>query len=216
MVLNQKQIYFLNSHTKGTWSVNSSTGLVDIQGDFRYDPFQRSVKYPLRALRFGEVTGDFIFEAQPSEIKDLDGFPQKVGGNFSCSRCSAKSLKGGPIEVGGSYNCSFNDLVNFEYAPERINGDFIARFNHHLESFVGLPKYIKGDLNLEDGNPWQNQVDVSRLNTVLDSKIYGEIRFDSQYWMIFKIANSITPKGIASSDLLRVMIKRGIISNIIS
>lgn len=215
MVLNQKQINFLNGYTRGTWSVNQSTGLVDIHGDFIYvyDGSRRSVEYhPLRGLRFGEVTGDFIFEAQPSEVKDLDGFPQKVGVDFSCSRCSAKSLKGGPIEVGGNYNCSFNELVNFEYAPERINGDFVARFNHHLESFLGLPKYIKGDLNLEDGYPWQNQVEESRLNTVLDSKIYGEIRFDSAYWNIFKIANSITQKGIASTDLLKVMIKRGIIS----
>jgi hypothetical protein len=209
-MLRQKQIDFLDKYTVGSWSVNPATGLVDIDGDFIYRDFPRSVKYPLRGLRFGDVSGNFIFEPS-SYMTGLDGFPNRVGKNFSCSRCHVESLKGGPTEVGGSYFCSFNKLKNFDYAPETIPGDFVARFNHDLESFDGLPKYIGGDLRLEDGNPWQMELDVRKLITVYKSEIKGEIKFDGLYRDFIYSIKSIAITGIDMSDLLRSMYKKGII-----
>lgn len=210
-MLKSKQINFLNKYTIGSWSVNPSTGLIDIEGDFIYENFPREVLYPLRGLRFGEVTGDFIFEAQPSKMDDLEGFPQKVGGNFGCSRCSIKSLKGGPVEVGGSYYCSFNYLKNFEYAPERINGDFIARFIRGLESLDGLPKYIEGDLNLYDSNQWNLEINSKDFITLFLSDVRGEIKLDGRYRDFFNSAISLSVPGIRMEDLIEVMKKRNII-----
>ena len=34
MKLNEEQIKWLDECTKGTWSLNSETGLVDVDGDF--------------------------------------------------------------------------------------------------------------------------------------------------------------------------------------
>jgi hypothetical protein len=211
-MLTQKQTDFLDKYTVGVWRVNPLNGLVDIEGDFLYKDFPREVKFPLRRIKFGEVTGDFYFEAQPSSLDDLSGFPYKVGKDFSCSRCRLNSLKGGPKEVGGNYYCSFNrGLKNFEYAPERINGDFYGRFNSGLESFKGLPKWIGGDLNLADGNPWQEKVDTKNLIIVYQSEIGGRIKFDGAYREGISAIESLAIPGIGMRNILKVMSKRGII-----
>ena len=212
MILTQRQKDFLNRYTIGVWKINPLNDLVDIEGNFHYGNFNREVKSPLRGIKFGEVTGDFYFEAQPSSFDDLSGFPYKVGKDFSCSRCSLNSLKGGPKEVGGNYYCSFNrGLKNFKYAPEIINGDFIARFNSGLESFEGLPKYIRGDLNLEDGHPWQSEVDTNNIIIVYKSEIGGSIKFDGEYRGGIEAIKSLAVPGISIRNILGVMSKRGII-----
>jgi hypothetical protein len=193
--MKKNQIVFLDKFTKGVWKLNPLTGLVDIEGDFIYTDFPRDVKHHLRGIKFGEVTGNFIFEAQPPLTSvyfwprnpvNPEDFPRRVGGNFSCSRCSLKSLVGGPKEVGGNYSCSFNPLENFEGAPERIPGSFVGRFNHDLTSFKGIPKFIEGDLNLQDGNWWQQTLDTNNLNIVSESEIKGNIKFDGVYREYFK------------------------------
>jgi hypothetical protein len=212
-MLLKRQKNFLDRYTIGVWEINPLNGLVDIEGDFNYGNFPKNVDRPLRGLRFGNVTGNFIFESsiKSSYMLDLDGFPQRVGKNFSCSRCHIKSLKGGPTEVGGDYYCSFNDLNNFNYAPEVIPGDFIGRFNHELESFEGLPKLIGGDLNLEDGYPWQTKVDTKNLILVYQSEIGGSIKFDGAYREGISAIESLAIPGISMSNILRVMSKRGVI-----
>ena len=47
------QVKFLNSYTEGTWSLNPSTGLVDVKGDF--DCSGKRFK-SLEGIRFGVVT----------------------------------------------------------------------------------------------------------------------------------------------------------------
>lgn len=211
-MLTQKQIDFLNKYTAGTWEVNPSTGLVDIKGSFIYSGHKTSVKYPLRGLRFGEVTDDFIFEASPSVLDDLDGFPQRVGRDFICSRCYARSLKGGPIEVGRDYFCSFNNLINFEYAPERINGNFVARFNNKLETLDGLPKWIGGDLNLDDGYPWSTKIDIRNIKILFLSDVRGKRILDRDYGNLVRSIGRLNVQGINITSLLEIMKKRGLIS----
>lgn len=211
-MLTQRQNDFLNKYTIGVWKINPLNGLVDIEGDFHYSILRREVKSPLRGIRFGEVTGDFYFEAQPSSLDDLSGFPYKVGKDFSCSRCGVNSLKGGPKEVGGNYNCSFNrGLKNFKYAPERINGDFIARFNSGLESFEGLPEWIKGDLNLRDGYPWETKVVTKNLIIIYKSEIGGEIKFEGAYREGINAIGNLAIPGISIRNIAKVMSKRGVI-----
>lgn len=186
--MKKNQIIFLNKYTKGTWKVNPLTGRVDIEGDLIYTDFPRDVKDHLRGVKFGEVTGDFIFESQPTSVYfwpiipvNPKDFPRKVGGNFSCSRCSLKSLKGGPEEVGGDYKCSFNDLENFEGSPERVGGNFVARFIRGLESFKGLPKYIGADLNFNDSNQWNLELNSNNLEILSQTEVKGTTKFDGRY-----------------------------------
>jgi hypothetical protein len=214
-MLTQRQKDFLDKYTRGVWKINPLNGLVDIDGDFFYSISNIIVKSPLRGIRFGEVTGDFYFEAFPSYLDDFSGFPYKVGGNFSGSRNNVISLKGGPKEVGGNYKISFNRrLKNFEYAPERINGDFVCRFTRDLESFEGLPKYIGGDLNLTDGNPWQQKIDTNNLILVYQSEIAGSIRFDGAYRKVIEYIKGLALPGISTGNIISAMSKRGIIFDI--
>lgn len=211
-MLTQRQKDFLNKYTIGVWNINPLNGLVDIEGDFYYGNFSKNVNRPLRGIRFGEVTGNFIFETQPSSLGDLSGFPYKVGKDFSCSRCGVNSLKGGPKKVGGNYNCSFNrGLKNFKYAPEKINGDFIARFNSGLESFEGLPKWIGGDLNLRDGYPWETKVDTKNLIIIYKSEIVGSIKFEGEYRGGINAIKNLAIPGISMTNILSVMSKRGVV-----
>lgn len=62
-MLTQRQKDFLNKYTIGVWEINPLNGLVDIEGDFHYGNFRTEVKSPLRGIKFGEVTGNFYFEA---------------------------------------------------------------------------------------------------------------------------------------------------------
>lgn len=191
--MKKNQIKFLEKYTKGVWKVNPLTGRVDIEGDFIYTDFPRDVKDHSRGIKFGEVTGNFIFESQPTIVYfwpiipvNPEMFPRKVGGNFSCERCSLKSLKGGPEEVGGYYRCSFNDLENFEGAPERVGGNFVARFIRGLESFKGLPKQIGGHLSFEDSNQWNLELDSSNLEILSQTEVKGTTKWDGRYREYFE------------------------------
>ena len=76
--LNKKQIEFLNRHTKGTWSYNPATGLVDVEGDFRFSNCIYEKPEDLKGVRFGKVRGSF--DCSYNYLTSLAGAPQKVGG----------------------------------------------------------------------------------------------------------------------------------------
>jgi hypothetical protein len=205
-MINKIQEKLLDGAVRGSWSLNPNTGLIDVNGDFIYIS-PGGGRHPLRGLRFGEVSGSFILETYTGVLPDLDGFPQKVGKNFSCSRCGVESLVGGPKEVGGNYTFSFNEVRNFEGAPERVPGNFVGRFNHDLVSFEGLPEHIGGDLNLEDGNPWQRKIDRNNLSILANSKIGGDIKFDGEYRDFLNALFIREIKGIYRMDVLRVYLE---------
>ena len=75
--LTKKQETFLNRYTQGTWSVNPTTGLVDIQGDFYFD--YKGAK-SFFGVKFGNVTGNF--DSVGNKHQSLEGAPQEVGGRF--------------------------------------------------------------------------------------------------------------------------------------
>ena len=82
--LSKKQIEFLNRGTEGTWSYNHATGLVDVEGDFRFSNCIYEKPEDLKGVRFGKVRGSF--DCSYNYLTSLAGAPQKVGGNFNCGR----------------------------------------------------------------------------------------------------------------------------------
>ena len=136
--LTPEQEDFLNRHTEGTWSVNPTTGLVDIQGSF--DFVRKGVK-SFFGVEFGNVTGYFDFHH--NKLQFLEGAPQKVDGSFECSRNELQSLEGAPREVGGDFDCSYNQLQSLVGAPQEVDGKFNCSVNQ-LQSLEGAPKEING------------------------------------------------------------------------
>lgn len=139
--LTQDQKNFLNDYTQGSWSINPSTGLIDIKGDFRCS--NCGLK-DLQGIRFGAVTG--FFSCNVNYLTSLEGAPQTVGGNFSCSNNKLTSLSGAPRTVGGDFSLNENNLTSLEGAPQTVGGSFSCNVNK-LTSLSGTPQIIKGGLN---------------------------------------------------------------------
>jgi len=134
--LTKSQEEFLNRYTKGTWSYNPATGLVDVEGDFKC-----YIKHLMdfKGVRFGKVSGDF--NCHTNRLTSLEGAPQEVGGNFSCSTNNLTSLAGAPQEVGGDFNCENNPLTSLEGAPQKVGEDFVCSWNN-LTSLAGAPQKV--------------------------------------------------------------------------
>jgi hypothetical protein len=117
--LTPEQEAFLNRKTKETWSVNPTTGLVDIQGDFasNLDGLKNFL-----GIEFGNVSG--YFSCYLNGLQSLEGAPREVGGYFNCSRNDLQSLTGAPKKVVGYFDCSDNKLQSLGGAPKQINGGF--------------------------------------------------------------------------------------------
>jgi hypothetical protein len=140
-VLTTDQEAFLNEFTDGTWSVNPTTGLVDVQGDFNC--FGQGLK-SLRKISFGHVSGYFSFS--DNQLTSLAGAPQTVSGHFFCSRNQLTSLKGAPQTVDGPFYCYKNKLTSLEGAPQTVYGDFRC-YNNQLTSLEGAPQTVGGDFS---------------------------------------------------------------------
>ena len=137
--LTQSQENFLNRHTRGTWSVNPTTGLVDVFGEFYC--FGQGLK-SLRKISFGHVSGNFDFSS--NKQTSLKGAPQTVKRQFNCSDNELTSLEGAPQEVGRSFYCYKNKLTSLEGSPKTVGGDFDCAINH-LTSLKGAPQTVGGD-----------------------------------------------------------------------
>ena len=138
--LTPEQEAFLNRYIRkgGTWSVNPTTGLVDIQGDFF--PDNDGLKNFL-GIKFGNVTG--VFNCSNNQLQSLKGAPQEVNGNFYCENNQLQSLKGAPRKVGGYFNCSHNLLQSLAGAPQEVVGDFDC-YSSQLKSLAGAPREVGG------------------------------------------------------------------------
>jgi hypothetical protein len=134
--LTPDQEAFLNRYTKGTWSYNPATGLVDVEGDFKCH-----IKHLMdfKGVRFGKVSGSF--NCHTNRLTSLEGAPQEVGGNFSCATNNLTSLAGAPQEVGGDFNCENNPLTSLEGAPQKVGEDFVCSWNN-LTSLEGAPQEV--------------------------------------------------------------------------
>ncbi len=139
-------IQFLNKFTKGKWSLNEKTGLVDIEGNFNCSGItlnkgSRKKLKDFSGVRFGVVTGDF--GCSFNELTSLEGAPQEVGRNFNCEGNELTSIKGAPQEVGGHFLCSDNKITSLEGAPKKVDGFYCS--GNKLTSLEGAPRVVKGN-----------------------------------------------------------------------
>ena len=150
----------MNNYTKGTWSINPTTGLVDVQGNF--DCSYRGLK-SLQGISFGHGSGNFScgnneltslkgapktvggsFDYENNRLTSLEGAPQTVGMNFDCRNNQLQSLEGAPQTVRGSFDCQYNQLTSLEGAPQTVGGDFNCYYNE-LTSLEGAPQTVGRD-----------------------------------------------------------------------
>jgi len=119
--LDREQRKFLDERVSGTWVFNTSTGLVDVDGNVVF--FNNDVE-DFMGIKFGNVKGSF--DCSYNNLKSLEGAPHEVGGRFECDRNNLTSLAGAPKEVGGSFDCRYNNLISLAGAPEKIGGVFLC------------------------------------------------------------------------------------------
>jgi hypothetical protein len=138
--LTAEQEEFLNECTDGTWTYDSATGLVDVDGDFGC--LAEGLE-DFKGVRFGKVGG--YFNCSSNKLTSLAGAPQKVGHNFECSWNNLTSLEGAPQEVGGDFLCGGweNELTSLKGAPQVVDGDFNCEYNE-LTSLEGAPQKVGG------------------------------------------------------------------------
>ena len=144
-ILTQEQKNFLGKYTKGgSWYLNPSTGLVDVDGDF---DCSREGLNDLLGIRFGRAFWNFYCNG--NSLTSLEGAPQTVGGDFYCSDNSLQTLEGAPQTVGGDFSCNKNKLTTIEGAPQIVNGAFYCSGNM-LTSLTGAPQTVGGEFGCTD------------------------------------------------------------------
>jgi len=102
----------LNACTRGTWSVNPETGLVDVRGNF--DCQTRRLK-TLLGISFGQVSWNFFCHS--NQLTSLEGAPQTVGVDFLCGNNQLTSLEGAPQTVGRGFYCDSFAIDPGEWNP---------------------------------------------------------------------------------------------------
>ncbi len=137
--LTPKQVKWLDKCTRGTWQLNPSTGLVDVDGSF--DCSNQGLS-DFKGIRFGKVK--VYFFCSNNQLTTLEGAPQEVGEHFWCDNNELTTLEGAPQLVGESFICSYNSLISLEGAPREVGGDFYCD-NNQLTSLEGAPREVKGD-----------------------------------------------------------------------
>lgn len=154
--LNEEQTQFLNRNFGDKWSMNPSTGLIDVDYD-RYKPYLR-FKFDHstpKGIRYGVFKGEFEFDNELTPV-DLAGLPREVTRNFTllCFE-DIDSLKGLPEIVDGNlfirgYNplsprtCSVGSL---EGLPKKIGGSFIFA-GDKLDSLQGFHTNIVDEVKI--------------------------------------------------------------------
>ena len=97
------------------WKLNPSTGLIDVDGDFKCTG--QGLK-DFKGVAFGHVKGDF--KCDYNQLTSLEGAPKTVGGYFGCDNNQLTSLVGAPLTFHGHFFCESNPLKSLEGAPERV------------------------------------------------------------------------------------------------
>ena len=77
--LTPEQEAFLNRYTKGRWTYDPVTGLVNLSGNFDCSGGGLNT---LNDIKFGKVNGSF--NCGSNDLTSLEGAPQEVGGWFDC------------------------------------------------------------------------------------------------------------------------------------
>jgi hypothetical protein len=153
--LTAEQIEWLDECAAGRWKLNTSTGLIDVNGNF---DCKGQGLTDFKGVKFRKVSKDF--DCSDNQLTTLEGTPQSVGRDFDCSYNQLTTLGGAPKTVGGNFWCSDNQLTTLEGAPQTVDGSFICSDNQ-LTSLEGAPRKVDGGFGCE-GNP----VSVSTLRAI--------------------------------------------------
>jgi hypothetical protein len=111
----------------GKVNINSTTGLVDVDGDVK---LKEEIKVRRLPVSFDRVVGNF--DCSSNQLTSLEGAPTSVGGDFYCTNNKLTSLEGAPTSVGGDFYCYNNNLVSLEGAPKDVGGNFWCDYNKNL------------------------------------------------------------------------------------
>jgi hypothetical protein len=152
--LNEEQTQFLNKFFRNRWSINPSTGLIDVDREDLAFKFRFDHSTP-KGIKYGVFKGDFEFDNELTPV-DLAGLPREVIGNFVflCSK-DIDSLKGLPEIVTGfvrirgysplsTRTCSIGSL---EGLPKKIGESFIFE-GDKLDSLQGFHTNIRGKVSI--------------------------------------------------------------------
>ena len=172
-------IGFSNEYTKGKWTLNEETGLVDIEGDFNCSCKGLT---DFKGVKFGVVTGNF--RCDNNMLTSIEGAPQKVGGDFWCHNNKLTSLVGAPQKVQNFY-CPGNKLTSLVGAPQEVEGYFDCSYNM-LTSLEGAPQKVGGSFDC--GN---NSISEKTLELVWETMQEKNI----DYWKALCILNNQIPNG---------------------
>ena len=141
--LTEDQKIWLDKCARRSWSLNPSTGLVDVDGDFKC--ISQRLK-DFKGVAFGHVGRHF--NCGSNQLTSLIGAPQTVDGSFICSSNQLTSLEGAPQTVNVGFACDNNQLTSLEGAPKTVDGRFYCGSNQ-LTSLVGAPQTVSGDFFCE-------------------------------------------------------------------
>lgn len=125
-----------------TYKTVNGVCIVNCDGDVKVT--NGLIKNLTNGFVWGEIKGDFNC-SWCTELKSLEGAPEKVSTDFYCSYCkSLETLKGAPKEVGGTFGClRCDNISSLEGAPKFVGRRFDCRGCKNLESLEGAPKKVK-------------------------------------------------------------------------
>ena len=175
--LTRSQEEFLNKYTEETWSVNPSTGLVDVQGDFFC--YDRGLK-SLSGISFGHVSGDFY--CGKNKLASLEGSPQTVGGGFYCQGNDLTSLEGAPQEINGRFFCDEFELIKGKW---NMKGwlEVLEKGSENAQKLILTLPYLQPDsLNLElRRNPGKIVLLLSQAWKHMPDDLKSKIKIPKEY-----------------------------------
>jgi hypothetical protein len=136
----------LPSGKTSKWTFDTSTGLVDVAGNF-YCSEQNLTDF--KGVKFGVIEGDFY--CSDNNLTSLEGAPQHVGGEFYCYKNHLTSLEGAPQHVGGRFYCYNNNLTSLKGAPQHVERVFNCSDNN-LTSLEGAPQHVERGFFCDNNN----------------------------------------------------------------
>ena len=194
IALTEDQKVWLDECTTGIWKLNSSTGLIDVDGDFNCS--SQGLK-ELKGVKFGKVSWNFFCHG--NQLTTLVGAPQTVGGDFYCYGNQLTTLKGAPQTVNGGFYCYENQLTTLVGAPQTVGGYFYC-YGNQLTTLEGAPQTVKGSFYC-DGNPVSEETLKSIFSLMKNGKSYQQAL--EEYWpkmgdgdraLMYKDHSSLTPE----------------------
>jgi len=152
-----------------------------------------------------KVNGNFKMWVPGLRTKNLTGFPEYVGKDYTVYQCRLTSLKGSPEHIYGNFDCSYNRFSDFKGSPRKVEGDFTCSSREYsFHSLEGLPEYVGGTLKLTL-EPFGEDIESILDNLVhLPKTIGGLILYTTSWYKIDKDAIKDGIQELINKGLLEV------------